>query len=149
MLPRAFTQCPRALDVLSTVPAGFIVNRERDDTNAPHIRAGERIIADPADREPIHGELFLIEWSGGRRDVMQTVLRRETGMVQLDGSRRDEDLWTLTGLGFCLSEGPMRDAYLRTKIVGRVIGLYDPTFEVRAHGLPMALQRFAADRSHA
>ncbi|RIY03491.1 hypothetical protein D3218_01655 [Aureimonas flava] len=140
MLSRALPQPARALDVLSAVPAGCVVHRERDDTNAPHIRAGESIIADPADCEPLRGELFLIEWSGGRRDVMQAVLRREPGIVQSDGSRAEQDMWTLTGLSFCLAEGPMSEAHLRSKIVSRVIGLYDPAFEARAECLPVALR---------
>ena len=77
LVPSPALQPIRALEVFSTVPAGHTLHPQRDDAHAPHIRAGEFAVIDPTDREPEHGELFLIEFgrnshAGPRATIMQT-----------------------------------------------------------------------------
>lgn len=122
----------RALDVYGATPAGCIVHMARDDKDAPHIRAGEWVVVDPSDRDPVRGELFLIEWNGGSRNVMQAVTRRYGHIWNGHGEHfHDVDRWNLKSIGHSLSlcEGPLDEKHLREKIVGRILGLFEPAFD--------------------
>ena len=70
----------RALEILSSVPPGCFLHVANDDANAPHVRAGEFVVVDGSDCEPINGELFLLEFgrgspAGARRRIVETRLR--------------------------------------------------------------------------
>ncbi|WP_185982845.1 hypothetical protein [Aureimonas mangrovi] len=104
----------------------------RNDKDAPHIRAGEWVVVDPNDREAVKGELFLVQWSGGRRSVMQTTSRIVERCWNSRGEEfRNKEFWTLRSIGHALSlsDGPLHPDHLRDIIVGRVIGLFEPTFD--------------------
>lgn len=131
----------RAYIVFDKVPAGHVTHHVECQRNAPHIRAGETIVVDSSDREPIHGEVFLFQYSSGPRGVSQTMIRRHREVLQDDGTRAEEDLWWTCPLNrpqagetiddwikarrqLYLSDGPCRAEVLRKKIVGRVVGIY-------------------------
>lgn len=112
----------RALDVLDVVPAGCMAVRDLDGFCEPHIRAGEFAIADTADREPKHGELFLLRWSNGRMSILQAKL------IRCDIGDGPQPTWWVCPMPdarkMATSDGPYRDAErLKDKIVGRIVGV--------------------------
>ena len=62
----------RALEIFNTVPPGCTIHPAVDQSNAPHVRAGEFVVVDLSDCEPVHGELFLLRQSG--REVIMLML---------------------------------------------------------------------------
>ena len=52
----------RALFAYNELPAGCIAYLVAEDDLSPHLRPGEFAIVDPADCEPVRGELFLVAW---------------------------------------------------------------------------------------
>lgn len=145
----------RALPVFDHLPAGCIAHLVTDAYSTPHIRPDEFIVVDTADRQVRHQETYVIEWHGGRRSVCEAVARefnwpepeipRQGWRVRsisglrgkaiteaLDHARTASQisgLLELPMLGWC--EGPFRsdDWHLESKLVGTVIGLYEPDFE--------------------
>lgn len=146
----------RALMMFSKLPEGCITHLVTDSHSMPHIRPGEFVVVDTTDRQVRNLETYLIQWEGGRRDVCEAVARefnwsdkaiprqgwsvrsisglRGRALVEAIDSARASSKATgrvieLPALGW--SEGPYRsdDGYLESKLVGCVIGLYQPTFE--------------------
>jgi hypothetical protein len=119
----------RALEVFDHVPEHCFLHVEKDDTHAPHIRAGEFVIIDEQDREPSRGDLFLLQWMNDTRGIM-LASERPCQMNPLPAPK--EPVWWLDPLNRFdprrrlnyLSDGPYFLDQLRQKIVGRVIGLY-------------------------
>jgi hypothetical protein len=122
----------RALTLFETLPPGYKIFRIVDDASAPHLVEGEFAVIDSIDREPQHGELFLIQWDWGprRRGIVQ--LRTEI-VSFLDGPAPAWWVSQLAGfrrVGSCsgvplmqgLSDGPYRAGHLRSKLLGRVVG---------------------------
>ena len=105
----------RALEVMSVVPAGCTAYRDTNGCCNPHVKLGEFAVADTTDREPKVGEIYLLRWMNGTQSVL--VLKRD----------RRGDLWFGSMPGSLLratSDGPYEDDdYLRSKIVGRVVGV--------------------------
>lgn len=144
----------RALMMFDQLPAGCIAVRCEDHFSAPHIRQGEFVVVDTNDRTPRHLETFVIEWHGGRRNICEvlsrefnwtdkSIPRRGWSVRSISGHRGkavaaflDEQLADTAGTGgmielphtFGWAEGPYRsdDGYLESKLVGCVIGLYEP-----------------------
>nr|WP_295740294.1 hypothetical protein [uncultured Acidocella sp.] len=68
----------RAFIVYDRVPDGCLVHQVTDDVSEPLLHEGERIIVDAADRVPMPGELFLIEYGSAprpRRRIVQLIFR--------------------------------------------------------------------------
>jgi len=143
----------RALMMYDTLPAGCIAVQCTDNYSYPHIRPGEHVVVDTADRAPRHLELYVIEWSNGRRVICQA---RNTGRKAKD--RPDEMLWSVGSLqavrgraaiesyldriaaetpgggipvirGLGWAEGWWIADGLAKKLVGCVVGLYASGFE--------------------
>lgn len=130
----------RSFIVYDEMPAGCIAHEVTDRSAEPHFRHGDFAIVDTSDRDPFNGEMFLIEWSNGNRSVVEAV-GREYHIRPRDGSApRDELGWTaefrnvvssLDGSGarnMRWFDGPYREEHFREKLVGRVIGIYEPDF---------------------
>ena len=146
----------RALMVYDTLPPGCIAHLVTDSHSAPHIRPGEFVVVDTTDRTPRHLETYVIQWMSGRRSVCEAVskefnwsdptiprqgwtvgsisgLRGKAALAaikrSLFQSRKTEQSIVMKGLAW--TDGPFRsdDGYLESKLVGCVIGLYEPSAE--------------------
>lgn len=142
----------RALMLFDRLPAGCIAVRCDDHFSMPHIRPGEYVVVDTTDRKPRHLETYVIEWNGGRRNICEAIARefnwcdatipRAGWLVcSIRGPRGraavndwlDQAAANSAAAGGiqefpAWSEGPFRsdDGYLESKLVGCVIGLYQP-----------------------
>lgn len=143
----------RALMMFDTLPAGCIAHLVTDAYSAPHIRPGEFVVVDTKDRQVRHLETYVIEWEGGGRNVCEAVshefcwtdktippkgwkvrsisgLRGKAALAAIDKYReRGSGIVELRNLAWC--DGPYRsdDGYLESKLVGCVIGIYEPRHE--------------------
>lgn len=122
----------RSFIIYDRLPEGSIAFQVTDGRSLPHIRPGEHVVVDTSDRDPVHGELFLIQWQSGPRvpHVMETFINPKirgwcVGVIAPPPMR--------DGLGRVANDCPGRwcdfgfsDAYLGEAIVGRVIGIYAP-----------------------
>ncbi len=61
--PSASALVLRALPTLDALPAGAIAHPVADTTAAPHLLPGDFAVVDTADREPTHGELYVIRYT--------------------------------------------------------------------------------------
>lgn len=130
----------RALPVHSDVPPGCTVYPVADDRSSPHLRAGELAIVDLWDRTPDHGELFVISYDSpceesGERLCIVMVYRR-TLRVPADDGPTPQPRWLQAARWFAVPydrsatvEGPFRPGGIERKLVGRIVGLYQPAFE--------------------
>lgn len=142
------------LNVYRTLPPHCIAFEVTDRHSLPFIEPGEVVVVDTEDRTPRVGDIYVIEWIGGRRNVCQA--RHSATPWQKDGQ---ETRWhvgsmrTTTPAEFeewlaaskeairkdmtpqwCggWAEGPFDRDYLESKLVGAVIGLYKPSRETPA-----------------
>jgi hypothetical protein len=132
----------RALTLFETLPDGHRTFRVLDDASAPHLKEREFAVIDTTDREPQHGELFVIEHPGGSRS--RHVVQVKAGMCQIKSAGPESPVWWLGHLaGFRrvgdiegiplfagLSDGPYDAAepYLEKQFLGRVIGYASNSF---------------------
>jgi hypothetical protein len=58
----------RALEVMQSAPLGCILQAVTSGDTEPHLHCGEFAIIDTTDREPIIGELYIIERSAAIQD---------------------------------------------------------------------------------
>ena len=124
----------RALTRFWEAPPGTLEVPLRDDWNAPHLRSGERAVIDPNDREPQHGEFYLVQWSNGELSIKQALARLHyndelgyfTGWWTADlvRPRSHEQLnrWANSGQPVRLMDGPRRVEAFSKALRGRVIG---------------------------
>ncbi len=145
----------RALMMFDELPPGCISFMSTDEYSVPHIRPGEFVVVDTIDRTPRDGEVYVIQWNGGRRNICQAS-RRQSRRVNAVSGEQD---WYVGGLSNprgraaidaavqeCIaaareypgwSEGPFAaDGYLESILVGCVIGLYAPRFEEARRSKP-------------
>jgi hypothetical protein len=132
----------RALMMFDRLPDGCISFLVTDAFSMPHIRPGEFVVVDARDTTPRNGELSVIQWESGRRQVCQT--RVSTKLREDDGSptwsvgslrRPDFQEWmkcerAAGRIPFYpgWSDGWFDTDHLQSKLVGAVIGIYQPTF---------------------
>lgn len=134
----------RALMMFNTLPEGCIAFLNTDDYSLPHIRAGEFVVVDTNDHTPRNGELYCVQFDSGRRCLGQTRVS-----IHQPKDKPDTQYWTIgalrnpgpgvitknmplnQALAICgWSDGPYDDLeYLSSKLVGSVIGIYQPNFE--------------------
>ncbi len=142
----------RALPTLDALPTGAIAHPVADTTAAPHLLPGEFAVVDTTDREPIHGELYVIRYSspltdsGFRDRVIEACRRPYRSPEEADGWRwwacpyirprsgPELEAWADAGRPFGLSEGPFKPGAMEAKLVGRVVGVLASTFEEPARG---------------
>src|SRR5918912_1303741 len=66
----------RAVTMCDAAPTGCILHPVTNADSEPHLHVGEFAVIDTTDRDPIHGELFLIQYqSTDRRCIVETYLR--------------------------------------------------------------------------
>ena len=150
----------RALMILPALPPGHMTFPVEDDAFYPHLRRGEFAVVALADRQPAHGELFLISYSDPRIECGRTFAlcqmvgrpryrRPGGGWVQQpeEGAEpakcwmarhwippadpRDREAAPRSGR-FGASEGPFTTEYATEKLVGRVVGVWVPSRESRS-----------------
>lgn len=95
------------------------------DMVAPRLRRGDVAIFDPADREPIHGEHFVVQWTRlDRRDVVEVSLEPggwcfiwQNTVAAVGGGPSKKVRWC---------DGPCRPGGMEQSILGRVVGILAP-----------------------
>lgn len=129
---------PAKLPEFDTCPEGMGEHYIEDGSAYPLVRPGEVAIFDPSQREPANAGLFVLEWSNGTRNALETNLRP----ISRDG----EEMWFVDpvnrppskaalerrlqqgmhGGPMFASDGPYFEDRLRERIVGRVVGVLAP-----------------------
>ncbi len=134
------------LNVYRTLPPHCIAFEVTDRHSLPFIEPGEVVVVDTEDRTPRVGDIYVIEWNGGSRNLcqarhsrwqkeghptvwnvgsMRTTSPYEFGewleKAKADQARGVVPVWTG---GW--TEGPFDIDHLESKLVGAVIGLYQP-----------------------
>lgn len=122
----------RAYPIFEKLPEGCFAHPVSDDDNWPILRAGEFVVVDPNQTEPVLRELFVVNWSNGTRRVAETRKWGSWDGIAIGGLRRRK-LMTLAG-GECgepmlWNDGPYPPEHLREKLAGRVIGILEPSFD--------------------
>lgn len=125
----------RALQLFERLPAGHMTFLVTEGGAEPHLRVGEYAVIDCTDRNPQHGELYLIQSNyGERRRYLQQASRcfmviSSSGLPEKVWWLRDMRGWRQTDvmadgvpIFSGLSDGPMKKKGLRKKIAGRVVG---------------------------
>jgi hypothetical protein len=127
----------RAFVIYDEVPEGCIAFEIDGDEVAPHVAAGEFAIVDPADRKPMVGELFLIQWSGGSRQIIEVAKHpKPQNIVGYDGADYWMACWRMTMVtatgrpcdAIRWGDGPYRTHHFQERLIGRVIGIHQPDF---------------------
>jgi hypothetical protein len=128
----------RALTLFDTLPQGHVTFSVTEDGAEPHLRRNEYAVIDTTDREPQHGELFLIQHEGSSRRRYIVHVRRSYANITGPGAEKSLVWWTGDLRGFRrtseeasggipvyagLSDGPYRTEHLQTKLIGRVVGV--------------------------
>jgi len=135
------------LNIYRTLPPHCIAFEVADRHSLPFIEPGEVVVIDTEDRTPRVGDIYVIEWIGGRRNVCQA--RHSTWQKAGEeprwhvGSMRtttpaEFEGWLAAAAEanrkgavpqWCggWAEGPFSFEYLESKLVGAVIGLYEPS----------------------
>ena len=126
------------LEIHGFVPAGCIGYLVDDDQSAPVLSSGEIAIIDTTCREPESGSLFLIEWNGGDREIVETFQRpigRDgietlhwwTAAYNRPRSRDELDQAIRRRRPLSTSDGPYaKTEFLARKLIGKVIGVLAP-----------------------
>ncbi len=123
------------LEMFESVPAWAFVQAASDDRNAPLIRTGEAVVAEPGAFLPADGDLFVTEYVSKpqapferEQRTRQIVVTRLTPIGWWASSLRQGD----DGSSLFVSHGPYSDpAVLADKIVGRVVGILATSSVVR------------------
>lgn len=122
---------PTPLPVLEMCPEGMFEQVVTDRSAYPLLRPTETAIVDPARREPTHGALCVLQWSGGSRSVLLTNRRAlqnnpEAWWVDPVNRPRSREAWAKRMGGvptMFASDGPYDAGHLAEKIIGTVVGV--------------------------
>jgi hypothetical protein len=132
----------RSYIIYDILPVACIAVEIEDDGCEPHVREGEFVVVDTEDRDPIHGELFLMQWESGRRAVVELSLRDGyAGPVWWVHShnhpetREQWTAWITDGRTGGYADGPYaadgeQADYFHRKLLGRVVGILEPDFRL-------------------
>lgn len=133
------------LNVYRTLPPNCIAFVVNDHYSLPFIRPGECVVVDTEDKTARVGDIYVIEWSGGRRNLCQA--RHSSVVYQREGhaprwnvgsmrttTREEFEAWlaepkkrgAIPEWNRAWTEGPFTIEHLESKLVGAVIGLYQP-----------------------
>jgi hypothetical protein len=138
-LPAILQPGLRAYIVYDQVPEGCSVFEVHDNRMSPHVSQGEFVLVDESDRAPMHGEMFVIQWSDGGRQVVEVNRwhRQDT-----NGGNLWMAQWQMTMI--CCGDGservmrwgdgPYFEAPFADKLVGRVVGILQPDFRKALSG---------------
>ena len=90
----------RALTLFEMLPPGHVALRVEDDASEPHLHRGEYAIVDTTDRDPVHGELFMVQFSkDGRHYIKQ--LKADHQNITGRGAAASLVWWVDELRGFC------------------------------------------------
>jgi len=126
----------RALMLFDRRHPGYASFLVQDDGSVPHLREGEYAIVDLRDREPQHGEIYLIEFRGFSRNrylkQIQSDMLNITGpgaepspvwwLSDLRGFRKTNEVVHGVPLFAGLSDGPYTTEDVQSYILGRIVG---------------------------
>jgi hypothetical protein len=120
----------RAYVLYDVVPPGCTIMQATCDQHWPHLKAGEWAMVDTREREPEHGEIFVVMQNNGPA-LWQTYwqVKHETWYLRAINSPRsgaETDEWLRTGRTLYLSEGAIPEPYLRSRIIGKTVGIWQP-----------------------
>lgn len=120
------------VEEMKDVPAGCFVFPISNEKSAPNFQCGEFAVIDANDRDPVFGQLYVIEYppSGIRFEPYRKIVEvcRFGNSTLLDGSpayhvasaARDQHI---PGHGMCrMLDGAYDRDGLRSRLIGRVIG---------------------------
>ena len=123
----------RSFIVSDWLPIGHEVVEITTEDVAPHLHSGDFAIVDPSDREPAHDELFIVQWNSGRRAPV-IIRQMENG----GATHWKACMWnTFSSADSSLSrrvmwfDGPYELEGMRQKIIGRIVGIYQPDFRAQ------------------
>jgi hypothetical protein len=140
----------RPFIVYDDAPIGCIPFVVADEETAPLLRPGDVVLIDTRDREPSDRDLFLIQRSSGRRSIVETFLRPVRYWQCRDGEAVESFGWSVGAFNrprgsaqimaaarrglFVSVDGPYATegagaAYLQSKLIGRVVGLLQPSLQ--------------------
>ncbi len=135
---RNSTSAYRALTLFTTLPANHKTIRVDDDGAAPHLSEDEFAVIDTTDREPQHGELYVIEYSTNR-----SIVQARSSYCNITGPGAEDTLvwWVRALRGFRktnkqfdgvplyagMTSGPYEADGFKAMLLGRVVGYaYSP-----------------------
>lgn len=123
----------RSFIVYDELPAGCFAIEIEDDENHRHLHLGDFAIIDPTDTDPIDGELYLIERSGGRRQIVEAqsspFRTPDRFMIAPTTVRAMFTAGGEFGRRLRFMDGPYSREYLQETFLGRVTGIYQPDFQ--------------------
>jgi hypothetical protein len=123
------------MENFTAFPAGCVLHPVADEDTAPLLRCGDFAVVDTNDRDPVVGELYVIEQDsplmpmGKRRRIVEVCLFGDATLA--DGSpalmvgpyARNE---FIPGIGAArMLDGAYSAAGLRSQLIGRIIGISD------------------------
>ena len=150
----------RPFVVFDALPSGCIAYIVTHQRSAPLLRPGDTVVIDTTSRQPVEGELSLIRWNDGTTSLVETFSRRGTYGSGPNGEMIATRCWyvgaynrprTEAEMRRAVSEGSMRwgmvdgpfategrnAGVLAEKLVGRVVGILNPSFaEPKRIGAP-------------
>jgi len=109
----------QSLIVYSQLPPGCIAHLVQDEHSLPDLRPGEWAVVDTADKTARNGDVYLVQWQGGRRSICQARHHAPSSKAGALG-------WSLRVLrpGLVAGETGLPTEYLESKLVGAVIGVF-------------------------
>lgn len=127
--------------VLPRLPEGCVSFIVPDERHEPHLHVGDVAVVDPDDRKPDHGDLFLVQWEGGRKQIVETRrFSRPGSIVGWDGASEYWQLcWNMEMRSIDggasrttrWADGPYPADHVMPKILGRVVAIMHSAFEDR------------------
>ncbi|MGD9921032.1 MAG: hypothetical protein AB7V13_06250 [Pseudorhodoplanes sp.] len=112
----------RALTPFTRLPSNACTFSVENDASAPHLLKGEFAVVDTDDCELQHGELYVIQYMSGRREVVQARTDRTFWWVGDLRGYRQTGLISGIPVFEGLVDGPYEREHLQSKLVGRIIG---------------------------
>jgi hypothetical protein len=127
----------RALTIFDWLPVKQVTFLTSEDGAEPHLCKGEFAVVDTTDRDPQHGELYVIQYDGfERRRVLVQVQSDRLNITSpgakpslvwwcsdLRGWRRTDEEMLGCPIYAGMSDGPYRTENLQPKLIGRVVGV--------------------------
>lgn len=149
-LAAAAEGCPDVtLPTITEIVPGYIAHKVEYERAEPLLSEGDYVVVDTGDTLPVPGGMFLVEWLNGSRSLMSTrpaaceIKCDENGRsyynMQKDGldtvwyfaplvaprSKEEIQEWIKAGRMMSTCDGPYDLDHMRSKIVGRLVGVVD------------------------
>lgn len=145
----------RPFVVYDRTPAGCMPFLIANDDTAPLLRPGDVVLIDTRQREPIHRELFVIDYQSGPKRLRRNVVELFSKVGRFGGGKLGEhreraawylgaynrprsaaegEQWVRQGRPLRMVDGPLvadhppAVKYLRNQLIGLVVGILQPRF---------------------